>query len=89
MCSKVVKQQWKKYFKEKYSFELLNLKELIEKVKKTKIDPEDPDAEQEVTFPDLKNGLQKYIDNEIKNKRIIIDNFFKQNSLEYFLIDTY
>ena len=78
-----------KYFKEKYSFELLDFKELIEKVKKTKIDPENPDAEPEVTFPDLKNGLQKYIDNEIKNKRIIIDNFFIQNSPDPFLIDTY
>ena len=78
-----------KYFKEKYSFELLDFKELIEKVKKTKIDPENPDAEPEVTFADLKNGLQKYIDNEIQNKRIIIDNFFIQNSPEPFLIDTY
>ena len=78
-----------KYFKEKYSFELLDFKELIEKVKKTKIDPENPDAEPEVTFADLKNGLQKYIDNETKNKRIIIDNFFIQNSPDPFLIDTY
>ena len=78
-----------KYFKEKYSFELLDFKELIEKVKKTKIDPENPDAEPEVTFPDLKNGLQKYIDNEIQNKRIIIDNFFIPNSPDPFLIDTY
>ena len=78
-----------KHFKEKYSFELLDFKELIEKVKKTKIDPENPDAEPEVTFPDLKNGLKAYIDNEIKSKRIIIDNFFIQNSPEPFLIDTY
>ena len=78
-----------KYFKEKYSFELFDFKEFIDKVKKTKIDPENPDAEPEVTFPDLKNGLQKYIDNETQNKRIIIDNFFIQNSPEPFLIDTY
>ena len=58
-----------KYFKEKYSFELLDFKELIEKVKKSKIDPENPDTEPEVTFPDLKNGLQKYIDNELQNKK--------------------
>ena len=78
-----------KYFKEKYSFELLDFKELIDKVKKSKIDPENPDTEPEVTFPDLKNGLKKYIDNEIQNKRIIIDNFFIPNSPEPFLIDTY
>ena len=78
-----------KHFKEKYSFELLDFKELIDKVKKSKIDPENPDTEPEVTFPDLKNGLQKYIDNEMKNKRIIIDNFFIPNSPEPFLIDTY
>ena len=78
-----------KYLKEKYSFELLDFKQLIEKIKKTKIDPENPDAEPEVTFPDLKKGLQNYIDNELQNKRIIIDNFFIQNSPEPFLIDTY
>ena len=46
-----------KYFKEKYNFELLDFKELIDKVKKSKIDLENPDTEPEVTFPDLKNGL--------------------------------
>ena len=78
-----------KYLKEKYSFELLDFKELIDKVKKGKVDPENPDAEPEVTFPDLKKGLQNYLDNELQNKRIIIDNFFIQNSPEPFLIDTY
>lgn len=39
-----------KYLKEKYSFELLDFKELIDKVKKGKVDPENPDAEPEVTF---------------------------------------
>ena len=46
-----------KHFKEKYSFDLLDSKELIDKVKKSKIDLENPDTEPEVTFPDLKNGL--------------------------------
>ena len=78
-----------KHLKNKYGFELLDFKELIEKVKKTKIDPENPDAEPEVTFPDLKKGLENYLKNCPKNKRVVLDNFFIPNSPEPFLIDTF
>ena len=64
---------------------------MIEKVKKTKIDPENPDAEPEVTFPDLINYLKKFVkdDSNFNKKKILLDNFFVQNSPEPFLIDTY
>lgn len=47
-----------KHLKEKYNFELLDFKDLIEQVKKTKIDPENPDSEPEITFPDLVEFLK-------------------------------
>ena len=78
-----------KYFKDNYGFELLDFKELTEKVKKTKADPENPEAEAEINFPDLVNGLKNYLKNTPLNKRIIVDNIFIQNSPEPFLIDTY
>ena len=84
------KTTFAKYLKEKYSFELLDFKEMIEKVKKTKVDPENPDAEPEINFQDLINFLKNYIKNgNLDKKRIILDNFFIQNSPEPFLIDTY
>ena len=50
-----------KHLKEKYSFELLDFKEMIEQVKKTKIDPENPDAEPEITFQDLVEFMKNYL----------------------------
>ena len=78
-----------KYFKENFGFELLDFKELTEKIKKTKVDPENPDAEVEITFPDLVRGLKDYLLVTPLNKRIIVDNIFIQNSPDPFLIDTY
>ena len=78
-----------KYFKENYGFELLDFKELTEKLKKTKIDPENPEAEPEITYPDLLNGLKNYLKTTPLNKRVIVDNVFMPNSAEPFLIDTY
>ena len=78
-----------KYFKENFGFELLDFKELTEKVKKTKVDPENPDAEVEINFPDLVKGLKDYLNKTPLNKRIIVDNVFIQNSPDPFLIDTY
>ena len=85
------KTTFAKHLKEKYSFEILDFKELIEKVKKTKVDPENPDAEPEVTFPDLTKYLNNFLkdDSFFSNKKILLDNFFVQNSPEPFLIDTY
>ena len=78
-----------KYFKENFGFELLDFKELTEKIKKSKTDPENPEAEVEITFPDLVKGLKDYLLITPLNKRIIIDNIFIQNSPDPFLIDTY
>ena len=78
-----------KYFKENFGFELLDFKELTEKIKKTKVDPENPDAEVEINFPDLVKGLKDYLNNTPLNKKIIVDNIFIQNSPDPFLIDTY
>ena len=78
-----------KYFKDNFGFELLDFKELTEKVKKTKADPENPDAEVEITFPDLVKGLKDYLNITPLNKRIIVDNVFIPNSPDPFLIDTY
>ena len=78
-----------KHLKQKYNFELLDFKELIEKIKKTKIDPENPDNEPEIAFPDLVAGLKKYLQDTPFNNKIVIDNIFIQNSPEPFLIDTY
>ena len=78
-----------KYFKDNFGFELLDFKELTEKVKKTKVDPENPEAEVEINFPDLVKGLKDYLNNAPLNKRIIVDNIFIQNSPDPFLIDTY
>ena len=85
------KTTFAKHLKEKYSFELLDFKELIDKVKKSKIDPENPDAEPEVTFQDLTNYLKNFLKNNsfFEKKKILLDNFFIQNSPEPFLIDTY
>ena len=80
-----------KHLKEKYNFEILDFKEMIEQVKKTKIDPENPDAEPEIAFPDLVAYLKKYLQNpkNIKGKKIIIDNILIQGGADPFLIDTY
>ena len=78
-----------KYFKENYGFELLDFKELTEALKKTKIDPENPEAEPEITYPDLLNGLKNKLKTTSLSKRIIVDNVFMPNSAEPFLIDTY
>ena len=77
-----------KHLKEKYNFEMLDFKDLIEQVKKTKIDPENPDAEPEITFQDLGEFLKNYLKN-IKNKKLIIDNIFIPGGADPFLIDTY
>ena len=77
------------YFKENFGFELLDFKELTERVKKTKIDPENPEGEVEINFPDLVKGLKDYLSTTPLNKRIIVDNIFIQNSPDPFLIDTY
>ena len=77
-----------KHLKEKYNFEILDFKDLIEQVKKTKIDPENPDAEPEITFKDLVEFLKKYLKN-IKNKKFIVDNVFIPGGADPFLIDTY
>ena len=50
-----------KHLKEKYNFEILDFKDMIEQVKKTKIDPENPDAEPEIVFPDLVGYLKNYL----------------------------
>lgn len=80
-----------KHLKEKYNFDLLDFKEMIEQVKKTKIDPENPDAEPEITFPDLVAYLKNYLKNpkNLKGKKLIIDNILIQGGAEPFLIDTY
>ena len=77
-----------KHLKEKYNFELLDFKELTEKVKKTKIDPENPDAEPEINFQDLVQGLKDYLSNLPHKKKIIIDNIFIPGGADGFLIDT-
>jgi adenylate kinase family enzyme len=77
-----------KHLKEKYNFELLDFKELIEKVKKTKIDPENPDAEPEINFQDLIQGLKNYLSNIPHKKKIIIDNIFIPGGADGFLIDS-
>ena len=80
-----------KHLKEKYNFELLDFKDMIEQVKKTKIDPENPDAEPEIAFPDLVSYLKNYLakPKNIKGKKIIIDNILIQGGADPFLIDTY
>ena len=77
-----------KHLKSKYNFELLDFKELTEKVKKTKIDPENPDAEPEITFQDLVQGLKNYLANLPTRKKILIDNIFIPGGADGFLIDT-
>ena len=77
-----------KHLKDKYNFEMLDFKELIEKVKKTKVDPENADAEPEITFQDLVEFLKNYL-KTLTNKKIIIDNVFIPGGAEPFLIDTY
>ena len=78
-----------KHLKEKYNFEMLDFKDIIEQVKKTKIDPENPDAEPEITFQDLVEFMKNYLKNNIKNKKLLIDNVFIPGGADPFLIDTY
>jgi len=66
----------------------IDLKDLIEQVKKTKIDQENPDAEPEITFQYLVEFLNNYLKN-IKNKKLIVDSDFIPGGAEPFLIDTY
>ena len=77
-----------RHLKNKYNFELLDFKELTEKLKKTKIDPENPDAEPEINFQDLIQGLKKYLNELPLKKKIIIDNIFIPGGPDGFLIDT-
>ena len=77
-----------KHLKNKYNFELLDFKELTEKIKKKKIDPENPDAEPEINFQDLTQGLKNYLDDLPLKKKIIIDNIFIPGGPDGFLIDT-
>ena len=67
---------------------MLDFKDLIEQVKKTKIDQENPDAEPEITFQYLVEFLNNYLKN-IKNKKLIVDNVFIPGGADPFLIDTY
>ena len=80
-----------KHLKEKYNFEILDFKEMIEQVKKTKIDPENPDTEPEITFADLTNYLKNYLANpkNLAGKKNIIDNILIMGGADPFLIDTY
>ncbi len=78
-----------KHLKNKYNFELLDFKELMEKIKKTKVDPENPDAEPEINYQDLIQGLKKYLNDLPLKKKIIIDNIFIPGGADGFLIDTY
>ena len=77
-----------RHLKTKYNYELLDFKELIEKVKKTKVDPENPDAEPEINFTDLVNYLKEYITNLTLNKKVVIDNIFIPGGADGFLIDS-
>ena len=77
-----------KHLKDKYNFELLDFKELTEKVKKTKVDPENPDAEPEINFQDLIQGLKNYLSNIPPKKKIVIDNILIPGGADGFLIDT-
>ena len=77
-----------RHLKTKYNYELLDFKELIEKVKKTKVDPENPDAEPEINFTDLVNYLKEYITNLPLNKKVVIDNIFIPGGADGFLIDS-
>ena len=77
-----------KHLELKYNFKMLNFMELTEQVKKTKIDPENPDAEVEINFQDLINDLKDYLNKEKLSTKIIIDNSFIPGG-EGFLIDTY
>ena len=78
-----------KYLKDNFGYELLDFKGLTEKIKKSKVDPENPDAEVEINFPDLVAGLKKYLDTTPLNRKILVDNIFIPNPPEPFLIDTY
>ena len=78
-----------KHFKDNYGFELLDFKTLTEVIKKSKADPENPDAEVEIAFPDLLKGLKTYLNEQPFNKRILVDNIFLPNPSEPFLIDTF
>ena len=77
-----------KHLKNKYNYELLDFKELTEKVKKTKVDPENPEVEPEINFQDLVQGLKKYLNELPLKKKIIIDNIFIPGGPDGFLIDT-
>ena len=79
-----------KHLKTKYNFELLDFKELTEKVKKSKVEPDNPEgeAEPEINFQDLIQGLKNYLSTLSNNKKIIIDNIFIPGGADGFLIDT-
>lgn len=78
------------HLKNKYNFTLLDFQLLIKDIKKSKADPENPEADVEsieITFDDLLEGLKNYIKNVKPSQRIIIDNIFIPNAAEPFLID--
>ena len=79
-----------KHLKTKYNFELLDFKELTEKVKKSKVEPDNPEgeAEPEINFQDLIQGLKNYLANLPPKKKVIIDNIFIPGGPDGFLIDT-
>ena len=79
-----------KHLKTKYNFELLDFKELTEKVKKSKVEPDNPEgeAEPEINFQDLIQGLKNYLADLPPKKKVIIDNIFIPGGPDGFLIDT-
>jgi len=79
-----------KHLKTKYNYELLDFKELMEKVKKSKVEPDNPEgeAEPEINFQDLIQGLKNYLANLPPKKKVIIDNILIPGGPDGFLIDT-
>lgn len=86
------KTSFAKHLEKKHNYTLLDFQNLVKmvKVKKSKADPENADADPEsveITFDDLIDGLKDYLEKETKNKRILIDNFFIPGGAEPFIVD--